>query len=132
MTQSRPLPLILARELAANVATPYLVLDAAGTLVYFNERAERIIGASPAEVGELPEQEWRTRFQVERPDGTPVPGEETPSARARRELRPVQDTLFYTWEDGRRMMLSVTATPLLGREDELVGVFLLFWELAEA
>jgi PAS domain-containing protein len=132
MTQSRPLPLILARELAANVATPYLVLDAAGTLVYFNERAERIIGASPAEVGELPEQEWRTRFQVERPDGTPVPGEETPSARARRELRPVQDTLFYTWEDGRRMMLSVTATPLLGREDELVGVFLLFWELPEA
>jgi PAS domain-containing protein len=132
MRQSRPLPLILARELAANVATPYLVLDAEGTLVYFNERAERIIGATPAEIGEVPEQEWRTRFQVERPDGTPVPGGETPSARARRELRPVHDTLFYTWEDGRRMMLSVTATPLLGREGELAGVFLLFWELAEA
>jgi hypothetical protein len=26
----------------------------------------------------------------------------------------------------------VTATPLLGREGELAGVFLLFWELAEA
>jgi PAS domain S-box-containing protein len=57
MRQSRPLPLILARELAANVATPYLVLDAEGTLVYFNERAERIIGATPAEIGELREQE---------------------------------------------------------------------------
>ena len=31
----------------------------------------------------MPEGEWRTRFQVERPDGTPVPGEQTPSARAR-------------------------------------------------
>jgi len=129
---TRPLPLILARELAANVATPYLVLDAEGTLISFNERAERIIGVSPAELGELPEQDWRSRFQVERTDGTPVASEETPSARARRERRPVQDTLVYTWEDGRRTTLSVTATPLLGREDELVGVFLLFWEPGQA
>jgi PAS domain S-box-containing protein len=125
----RPLPLILARELAANVATPYLVIDAQGTLVFFNERAERILGVTPSELGEMPEEEWRTRFQVERPDGTPVESEETPSARARRERRLVQDTLVYTWADGRRTTLSVTATPLLGREEELVGVFLLFWEL---
>ncbi len=51
----RPLPLILARELAANVATPYLVLDGEGTLVFFNERAERIVGATPSELGEMPE-----------------------------------------------------------------------------
>ena len=125
----RPLPLILARELAANVATPYLVLDGEGTLVFFNERAERILGATPSELGEMPEGEWRTRFQVERPDGTPVPGEQTPSARARRERRPVQDTLVYTWADGRRTTLSVTATPLLGGGEELLGVFMLFWEL---
>ncbi len=54
--------------------------------------------------------------------------EQTPSARARRERRPVHDTLVYTWADGRRTTLSVTATPLLGRDDELLGVFLLFWE----
>ena len=126
--QNRPLPLILARELAANIATPYLVLDGDGTLVYFNERAERILGVTPSELGEMPEEEWRTRFQVERPDGTPVMSEQTPSARARRERRPVHDTLVYTWADGRRTTLSVTATPLLGRDDELLGVFLLFWE----
>ena len=125
---SRPLPLILARELAANIATPYLVLDGDGTLVYFNERAERILGVTPSELGEMPEEEWRTRFQVERPDGTPVMSEQTPSARARRERRPVHDTLVYTWADGRRTTLSVTATPLLGRDDELLGVLLLFWE----
>ena len=129
---NRPLPLILARELAANIATPYLVLDAEGTLIYFNERAERIIGATPAELGELPEQDWRSRFQVERPDGTPVASEQTPSARARRERQPAQDTLVYTWDDGRRMTLSVTAAPLLGRDDEPIGVFLLFWELDQA
>jgi PAS domain S-box-containing protein len=126
---SRPLPLILARELAANVATPYLVIDGEGRLVFFNERAERILGTTPSELGEMPEEEWRTRFQVERPDGTPVESDQTPSARARRERRPMQDTLVYTWADGRRTTLSVTAIPLLGREDDLLGVFLLFWEL---
>jgi PAS domain-containing protein len=127
--QNRPLPLILARELAANVATPYLVLDGDGTLVYFHERAEQILGVTPSELGEMPEEEWRTRFQVEQPDGTPVVSGQTPSARARRERRPVQDTLVYTWADGRRTTLAVTATPLLGRDDALLGVFLLFWEL---
>ena len=128
---NRPLPLILAREFAANVATPFLVLDSEGTLVFFNERAEQIIGSTWAEFGELPEQEWRSRLQVERLDGTPVPNDETPSAVARREHRPVQETLVYTDADGRRLTLSVTATPILGREDELVGVFLLFWEVAQ-
>jgi PAS domain-containing protein len=125
----RPLPLILARELAANIATPYVLLDGEGTLVFFNERAEQIIGATPPELGELSEEEWRTRFRVERPDGTLVASEQTPSVRARRERRPAQDTLVYTWADGRRTTLSVTATPLLGREGELLGVFLLFWEV---
>jgi PAS domain-containing protein len=127
---NRPLPLILAREFATNVATPFLVLDSEGTLVFFNERAERIIGSTWAEFGELPEHEWRTRLQVERLDGTPVANEETPSAVARRERRPAQETLVYNTADGRRLTLSVIATPILGREDELVGVFLLFWEIA--
>ena len=127
---NRPLPLILAREFATNVATPFLVLDSEGTLVFFNERAEQIIGSTWAEFGELPEHEWRTRLQVERLDGTPVQNEDTPSAVARREHRPVQETLVYHTADGRSLRLSVAAIPILGREDELVGVFLLFWEIA--
>jgi PAS domain S-box-containing protein len=128
---NRPLPLILAREFASNVATPFLVLDAEGTLVFFNERAEQIIGSTWSEFGELPEQEWRTRLRVERLDGTPLANDETPSAIARRECRPVQETLVYNTDDGRRLTLSVTATPILEREDELVGVFLLFWEIGK-
>lgn len=130
-TSNRALPLILAREFAANVATPFAVLDEEGTLVFFNERAEEIIGESPAELGELTEEEWRARFSVERQDGTPVAGEDTPSAIARRERRPAHGTHVYTSLDGTRRTLSVTATPILGHVDELVGVMVLFWEVAE-
>ena len=127
-TQNRPLPLILARELASNVATPFLVLDADGTLIFFNERAEQIIGSTPAEMGELPEDEWRARLSVSRLDGTPVPNDETPSAIARRECRPCLDTLVYTRDDGHSMTLVVLAVPLLAHADDFAGVFLVFWE----
>ena len=129
MPAAPSLPLILAREFAANVATPFLVLDREGTLVYFNEHAERLIGSTPGELCPLPESEWRQRFSIERLDGSEVADEEAPSATARRERRPVHDTLVYTGLDGKRRVLEVTATPLLGRGDNLEGVFLLLWEI---
>jgi PAS domain-containing protein len=128
-TQNRALPLILAREFAANVATPLAVFDADGSLIFFNEPAEEIMGQTSTEVGELAEAEWRARFSVERPDGSPIASEDTPTAVARREGRPTHDTLVYTMLDGTRRTISVTATPILEREDELVGVIALFWEV---
>jgi PAS domain-containing protein len=127
-TAHRSLPLILAREFAANLATPLVVLDEEGTIVFYNEPAERIIGQTLGEFGNLPEQEWRTRFSAERLDGTPVDNEDQPAAIARREHRPTHDTLVYTMVDGRQHTLSVTAIPLLGRDDELLGVVAVFWE----
>jgi PAS domain S-box-containing protein len=129
MAAEPSLPLILAREFAANVATPFLVLDRDGTLVYFNEHAERLMGTSPAELCPLPELEWRQRFSIERLDGSEVANEDAPSATARRERRPVHETLVYTGRDGQKRVLEVTATPLLGRGDALEGVFLLLWEV---
>lgn len=130
-TLNRPLPLILARELASNVATPFAVIDSEGTLVFLNERAEQIMGRTFAELGEVSEEDWRALFRVEREDGTPVAAEDTPAAIARRQGRPTRDTLVYATLDERRRRLHVTATPILGRGDELVGVIVLFWEADE-
>lgn len=130
-TTNRALPLILAREFASNVATPFALFDADGALIFFNERAEEIMGQSSAELGELAEPEWRARFSVQRPDGSPVGAEDTPTAVARREGRPTHDTLVYALPDGTRRTISVTATPILETEDDLVGIMALFWEVAE-
>ena len=40
----RSLPLILARELAANLATPMFLIDADGQLAYCNDAAELMLG----------------------------------------------------------------------------------------
>jgi len=56
--------LILARELATNAATPMFIADADGTLVFYNEPAERILGRSFAAAGEIVASEWETLFRV--------------------------------------------------------------------
>ena len=44
--RQKHLVLILAREFASNLATPTLIADAEGTVVYFNEAAEEVVGSS--------------------------------------------------------------------------------------
>ena len=124
---TRRLPLILARELAANLATPLAIIDGEGTLVFFNEPAERIVDATQSEMGELTEEEWRSRFRADLPDGTPATLDDMPTVRARRDRTPAHATLVITTRDGVRT-LEVTAIPLLVGDTELAGVVAVFWE----
>jgi PAS domain-containing protein len=131
-TAQKSLPLILAREFAANLATPLVLMDAKGRLVFFNEPAEQIIGQTHAEVGELGPDEWGRLFEVERIDGTPVEIGKTPAGVTLTERRPAHDTLAFTTVDGVRHEIAVTAFPLLGRAEELLGVVSVFWENPDA
>jgi PAS domain-containing protein len=130
--EPKSLPLILAREFASNLASPLAIFDQHGSLVFFNEPAERIVGRTHAQVGELAPDEWETLFKVERLDGTPMPAEETPVGVAFAERRPVHDSLTFKTLDGRRWAISVTAFPLLERREELAGVVALFWGHVDA
>ena len=68
MAAIRPkhLVLILAREFASNLATPTLITDERGWLVYYNEAAESLLGRSFSEAGEMPADQWQTMFTVRR------------------------------------------------------------------
>jgi PAS domain S-box-containing protein len=131
-TAQKSLPLILAREFASNVATPMVLMDEVGRLVFFNEPAEQIIGQTQAEVGELEPDEWGRLFSVERIDGSPIDLEETPAGVTLMKRRPAHDTLAFTTADGLRHEIAVTAFPLLGRDEELLGVVSVFWERRDA
>jgi PAS domain S-box-containing protein len=124
---TRNLPLILARELASNLATPLAIIDAYGTLVFFNEPAELIIGSTPSELGGLSEEAWRARFSATHPDGSPATLDDMPTVQARRQRAPAHATLVVT-NDGRTRTLEVTAFPLLVDDSEIAGVVCLFWE----
>jgi hypothetical protein len=51
-----------------------------------------------------------------------------PTAVARRLRRPAHETLHFTMLDGQQHTLSVTAIPMLGREQDVAGVVVVFWE----
>jgi PAS domain-containing protein len=126
-TAPKSLPLILARELAANLSTPMFLLDAGGTLVFYNDAAEGIIGKPFAELGEISAAEFGEVLHLADAEGTPLRRRDTPSGVAFFQQRPAHLTLHATGYDGIRRLLESTAYPLFGSEGEMHGVVCVFW-----
>ena len=122
------LALIIARELASQLATATFIADAEGDLVFYNEAAEAILGRTYAEAGAMPASEWPSLFRVEAPDGTPLPLEKLPGGIALAEKRPAHARIRIVGLDGERRSISVTAIPLFAHPTEVVGMVAHFWE----
>ena len=122
------LPLIIARELASQLATATFIADAQGRLVFYNEAAEEILGRTFAEAGSMAAEGWTSQFRLEELDGTPMALERMPAGIALLERRPAHGKLWMTGLDGQRRLLAVTAVPLFASETEVVGMIALFWQ----
>ena len=119
--------LILAREFASNLATPTLIADAEGRLVFYNEAAEELAGAPFSEVGEMPVDEWTARFQPRTRETEPLPPERRPVRMALDERRAAHTSFIVTSADGVEREIAVTAFPLFAHADEFVGIVGIFW-----
>jgi PAS domain-containing protein len=127
------LVLILARGLASSIATPMFLVDPEGTLVYFNEAAEGILGQTYAESGAMSPEEWGTAFRPEDPEtGDKVDPQSLPLTVALSEQRPAHRKLAITGMDGERRLINITALPFFARTDEFVGAVAIFWQVDEA
>ena len=128
-TEEHNLVLILARGLASSIATPMVLVNTAGDVVYFNEPAEPLLGQTYAETGDLTREEWLKLFSPEEPDtGTEADLSALPIGVALNERRPAHRTVTITAGDGERRTLAVTAFPLFARTEELAGAVGIFWE----
>jgi PAS domain-containing protein len=127
----KPVVLILARELAANIATPMLVLDRAGTLVFFNEPAEVVLGCSFADTGEIPVDEWDRRWKVFDGEGKPMSLLTSPLAVVATELRPAHGELCIQGLDGVQRCCEATVYPLFDSARMHQGAVGVFWEKKE-
>src|SRR5439155_1496914 len=77
-TRQKNLLLILARDVASKLATPVFLVDAEGTLVFFNEAAESVLGHTFADIGEVTAEEWVKVWQPRDVDGQPIHMRELP------------------------------------------------------
>jgi len=133
MERKQPdLVLIVARSFATKLATPTLITDVRGDLVYFNDAAAEVIGRSYLDVGKLPASRWQELFDPRTFDEQPLTAEQTPSGIALLQRRPVHGSFAFRSLDGREREITVTAFPLFSRPDEVVGSMSIFWELPAA
>ena len=133
MERKQPdLVLIVARSFATKLATPTLIIDARGDLMYFNDAAAELLGSSYFDIGGLEAARWQELFAPRTLDEEPLRPEQTPSGIALLERRPVHDSFAFRGLDGREHEITVTAFPLFSRPDEVVGVMSIFWELPAA
>lgn len=127
VSRQKHLVLILAREFASNLATPTLITDERGWLVFYNEAAEEILQRPFSEAGELPLEEWLEPFSPRTLESEPLPFERLPAGIALFERRAVHERFTITSVDGVERNIAVTAFPLFAHTDELVGVMTIWW-----
>jgi PAS domain-containing protein len=120
--------LILAREVASNLATPALIADEEGRLVFYNEAAEAVLGRPFAEAGEVPLDEWTATFDPRTlEDAKPLPDHRRPATIALTERRPAHERFRIRSRDGVEREVSATALPLFAHADEFVGIIAFAW-----
>lgn len=130
--RAKNIVLILARELASHIASPVFLVDPEGTLVYYNERAEPVLGQRFDQTGELRADEWGTKWSPADPvDGRPLPLEELPLYVALRDRKPATRPLRINALDGTQRVIDVVAFPLFASVDDFVGAVAIFWETTE-
>ncbi len=127
-TRQKNLLLILARDVASKLATPAFLVDAEGTLVFFNEAAEAVLGRTFSDIGEMRAEDWIKVWQPMDDQGRPVNVRELPLGIALFHGQPAHRTLRIVGGDGEERALATTAIPLMSHPDELVGALALFWE----
>ena len=122
------LVLILARDFASRLATPVFLVDAQGSVIYFNEGAERVLGRRFMEGSGMDADEWSTAFAPRDDDGNPIGLADLPLGVAIIERHPDHRMLRIQSVDGTERRIEVTAFPLFAHEDECLGAIAIFWE----
>lgn len=116
------------RHLASYLAVPIFIVDSAGTMVYYNEAAESILGRPFGEVEEMPPERWFASFSPTNESGEALALQETPLMVAAVRHHPVHGIGHIKGLDGVWRRIEITAFPLIGIGVRHLGAVALFWE----
>jgi PAS domain-containing protein len=123
--------IILIRQLAVTLTTALMIFGPDGTLIFYNEPAEPILGQRFEETGRILVSELPEMYAPTDEQGLPLPLEAMPSHIALVERRPAYNNFWIRGLDGVRRHLEVSAFPLIGQGDRLLGSISVFWEKGE-
>ena len=127
MSQRR-VEVILTRMLASYLATPMLVIDPQGTLLYFNEAAEALLGKRFEETGEVPAYQWHTILSATNRHGVPLSAEQLPLMETLTTRLPAFGNFWIRKSGDEQRHVEAMALPLIGAGDGELGAVVILWE----
>jgi len=121
--------MILVRQLASYLFVPVLVFDATGTVVFYNEPAERILGMRFEETGRIDREEADRLIELSDDPNAGQEDSERPLDMALHQRRPVHARRWLLRRADRvRLQVELTAFPIIDHEERLLGAVAMFWE----
>lgn len=129
MVVQKEIEVILARHLASYLSMPIFIVDPQGSLIYYNEPAETVLGRRFEETGEMPLAIWSTMFSPIDEAGAPFAPDALPLAVALNKRQTSNARFWIRGLDGIQRHIEVTAFPLIGQGDRYLGAIALFWGL---
>lgn len=127
----KDIEIILARQFASYLALPVLIVDPEGSLLFYNEPAEVILGIRFEETGEMLASEWSRIFVPIDEYGNPLPPDTLPLVIALTDQRPAHRRFWIKGLDNVRRFIEVIAFPLKGQSGRFLGAIALLQEVKE-
>jgi PAS domain-containing protein len=126
----RPVELLLMRQLASYLTTAIFLMGPDGSLLFFNELAEGLLGRRFDEADEMSAEEWSELLQPTGEAGEPIALEERPVIIALRRQLPAHRRFWIRGFDQARHDIEGIAFPLVDNEGRQLGAVGIFWEHA--
>lgn len=119
--------IILNRQLADCLSVPVFIVDPIGTLVFYNEPAQEILGVRFEDTGEMLVGQWATMFEPVDEEGKVLPPEGLPLVKTLNTQLPAHGTFWIKSLEGEIHKISVTSYPIIGRSKKFTGAVAIFW-----
>jgi PAS domain-containing protein len=120
--------IILSRQLADSLTVPVFIVNPEGTLIFYNEPAEEILGKKFEDTGAMPVDDWGTSFFPHDEDGKDISPEELPLVQTIKHKIPAHKTFWIKALNGKSTKISVTSIPIIGRSKNFSGAMAIFWD----
>jgi PAS domain-containing protein len=128
-TPQQSVEMILVRQLASYLFVPVLVVDTTGTIVFYNEPAEQILGVRFEETGRIDREDVDRLVELSDDPSAGPDDSERPLITALQQRRPVHVRRWLLRRADRvRLQVELTAFPIIDHEERLLGAVAMFWE----
>ncbi len=127
----QPIELILARQFGDTLSQAVFLVDPEGNLLFYNEKAEMILGVRFGETGAMTQEEWSKMFQPKDEQGRPLSPEDLPLVKTLSDHKPAHGSFYISSATGERHLINVTSIPVEGRPHRFLGAMALFWNSVE-